>query len=320
MPIPGGMTTREVQLREIYPDAASRARGTITIPPQTLVHARRWSRIAAFFLTIGGLTGLASWEFLKSGDSGVFVALCLLVTIVFLPIGAVVFWVPRRLMRLPEVDEASVRWDAWAGERGFTQASPEVEERGRRTWPWSDDGKGHQWPATYTGRVGDVEMVVGAVRWRTGEEGDSSKVSAIYAQVVLGDFWRMFVQCSMTRYLRGIDCVDPEIRGGRRLRTESSMFDNTCNVRVDEGVDPVVWHELFDPVTIDGLQREYDVQWRVSHGLLTAVCDAGDPDRVSPSGLDTMCRGLAWMHDRLHSAAKGDMSSAQTSPASRTVA
>lgn len=292
-------------LRSLFPDAPADGDITIIRPPDTLVRARLWSRIAwALFIAALGALAL-SLQVLRSD-------LPIELLIVTLPLGAAcvalgipLYYVPRRRMRAPVLDDAPVSWEEWALARGFARVDSDSGGAAPYDGVLFPEVPHRSWPGLYRGRAGEVEVLAGSTRWSSSDDSPSSCNDVCFVVATLpAEVARQFPGCSLTRYLRSLPAPSMDFPNGRRLRFESALFDNCCNVIVDRTTPPERWWELFDPITIDGLLHTHDVQWHQSGRALYLLAPTRADHMQHSARLDSLCAAASWLVGRYVAAAR----------------
>jgi hypothetical protein len=301
-----GLVRPPTTVREVFPDAPIDGPLTPAPPPDTLVAARSWTR-ATWPLLAVGLVAAGAIELMPDHPEfvlplGAVAALALLAAIAT----AVA---PRSRMSVARGSDNESSWVDWSASRGLRMARLGTIPDGADAPVFLTSGTSREWPAMLEGTVGRHQVAVGATSWRDGDGKNRAThdVGFVLAQLP-EQAARMFPGCSLTRFLRDASsAISPELRRGEKLRLESTLFDNTCDVRVAEDASDMRWRELFDPVTIDGLLTTHDIQF-VQHGRwLAVVTDPWSVTKVRIAQADALCAGAAWLIDRYLAACAGDV-------------
>lgn len=300
------MATTPQTLRDVFPDAPVNSPIVVSAPPDTIVHARRWSRISTGLSMLGLVAGFIVYGMFKVDYYGPAFFILILAAAVLFTIALIVYVIGHSRMKIVDVPTTMVDWREYAAVRGLQPVGTEFLDG--IDIELFTTGHSRAFSGLHQGRVGDVEMVIGATSWVTGGGDDKDYHEMAFALARLPDeVAALLPGCSLTRYLRSLTGHDVDLDDGRDLRLESVIFDNCCNVQVHEHSPDAVWLELFDPITVDALVREVDIQWLQQRETIAFIVDTGDINRVHVELMDTLCHGGSWVCGRYRAAASGDV-------------
>jgi hypothetical protein len=313
--------------RQLFPEARDDAPLSAHRPPRILFSARRWYG-AIWLMVCVGLIGIAvqligSWTspeavnaalggtgvtYDSDGDPNVLAGTWLQRLMWGAFISAAITYCLLRLSI--QLSGRRSRHDAWAnygvqrGLRPFERS--EIAGTSLRVF---EDGRDRDWSGMLTGPlVGGAEVVVGATAWTTGSGKSQERHHIRFVYLRLPDaVAELFPGTSLSRFLRGISDVTVHPPAYRELRFESSTLDDACEIQVAGEPGDVRWHELFDPITLLGLDQLYDGQWQHVGRHVAFVAGGNVHSRVPVELMDTLCLTAAFMYGRFLAAAMGDV-------------